>query len=424
MRIPTIKHINSNVLIGFGLICFYVVLARNADFSGQVMQPILFYGLGFSLMVLGTILRNRRKVKIPINRLFWLITLIPFIYCAANVLDFSLFVMGILLILLVRLEEDNNKTLYAIVSVVAVINAVCVFIQAIDHTFFLPLLRNILAPGMYEYYIKILGKSYLSGCNAIVGDTAGFLLNGIGIFICCIIARDAKKMKLSAYILMAILAGALLFTGKRSQLLCGLVVTILLYILSGKSTKKFKRIAASLLVLGAAYLLIDILVSIFPSAYTISRMLDSINGLLLGEDVSSGRSTLYRYAIEQFQSAPIFGIGWKEFNQLSTSLYNYSSTHYVNNDYLQILCETGLVGFICIFAPMFAFLHKSLKAFAVINNAPGLYAPETRMAILYSLFIQLYYLMYLFLENPLYNRSFFFMYILSVLIGYSAIRKC
>ena len=421
MRRSDIRHFNGSVLVGIGLICFYIVLARNADYSDQIIKPVLYYGVSFLLMLFGNVLINKKKLQIPVNRLFWFITLIPFVYSSPNMLDLTLFTLGILIILTVKLNLQNIDTLYLVIKIVAVVNAICVFLQAIDNTFFVPFARERFSAGMYSYYMKVLSSSYISGCNGIVGDTAGYLLNAIGILCSFILICGIKKTKISSYILFGILLIALLFTGKRSHLLCGVVAVMLLYILSGKPTKKAKRILFSILAIIASYYIMRVMSAFFPNANTINRVLDSINGMILGEDISSGRNTLYGYAILQFKSAPITGIGWKVFNQLTTSLYNYSSVHYVNNDYLQILCETGIIGFVCMFIPMYIFFFKSLKALKIINKKPELFDIKIRIAIMYSVFMQIYYLIYLFLENPLYNRSFFFMYILSVLIGYKAI---
>lgn len=80
MRRSAIRHFNGSVLVGIGLICFYIVLARNADYSDQIIKPVLYYGVSFLLMMFGNMLINKKKLQIPVNRLFWLITLIPFVY--------------------------------------------------------------------------------------------------------------------------------------------------------------------------------------------------------------------------------------------------------------------------------------------------------------------------------------------------------
>lgn len=419
-----IGYFNSGALVGIGLVFLYIVLARNADYSDQMIKLVIFYGASFLLMVFGTVLGNKKKLKIPVDRLFWLMILIPFIYSSPNRLDLTLFTVGILIILTVKLSLQNIDTLYRVIKVVAVVNAVCVFVQAIDNDFFVPFARARFSESIYSYYMQILSESYISGCNGIVGDTAGYLLNAIGVLCSCMLIYGRKKTKIFSYVLLGIFLIALLFTGKRAHLLCGVVAAIILYISSGRPMGKAKRILLSILVIIVLYYIMRVVMFFFPDINTISRIIDSINGMVLGEDISSGRTTLYGYAFFQFESSPIIGIGWKSFNQLTTSLYNYSSAHYVNNDYLQILCETGIIGFICIFVPMYIFFLKTFKALKIINKKPELFDIKIRIALVYSLFMQIYYLIYLFLENPLYNRSFFFMYVISVLIGYKAIDSC
>ncbi len=85
-----------------------------------------------------------------------------------------------------------------------------------------------------------------------------------------------------------------------------------------------------------------------------TRMFDSSDG-------GSGRITLWKNAIELFEKSPIFGIG---LNNLYLDLGNV----YVHNTWLQVLVETGIIGF-CIYATfILCIFYHSYKLYKTDNT--------------------------------------------------------
>jgi O-antigen ligase len=75
----------------------------------------------------------------------------------------------------------------------------------------------------------------------------------------------------------------------------------------------------------------------------------------VANDITSGRLALWTKAIQLFLQKPVFGIGWQQF--AAQDKYN----HNVHNTYLQWLCETGVVGFVLIFVPIFVMAVLTLQ---------------------------------------------------------------
>lgn len=63
----------------------------------------------------------------------------------------------------------------------------------------------------------------------------------------------------------------------------------------------------------------------------------------IGSDGGSGRDVLWMNAIQTFRDHPLFGIGIN--STTSYGLHNYNNGHYVHNTVLEVLSESGVVGF-------------------------------------------------------------------------------
>jgi O-antigen ligase len=74
-------------------------------------------------------------------------------------------------------------------------------------------------------------------------------------------------------------------------------------------------------------------------------------------DEGSGRLTLWLNAIETFKKFPLFGIGIN--SSLNYNLINYGTFNYVHNTYLEVLSETGIIGFYFYFLFLFGLIKSS-----------------------------------------------------------------
>ena len=85
------------------------------------------------------------------------------------------------------------------------------------------------------------------------------------------------------------------------------------------------------------------------------------------EDSGSGRLDLWRCALDAFYNNPIFGIGLNGIRSYNVDHFGSQFDNYTHNSYLEVLAESGIVGF-CLFILMFAFAFHDALAIAKSNR--------------------------------------------------------
>lgn len=353
----------------------------------------------------------------------WLLLLVPLLYSRPLLFDAVLISLGAILVVLFRARPSDSKTIFKVMILVGIVNALSVIYQTIFPGPIEGLVSSHISEGQLTYFLDKTAKGYRSGINALVGDTAGYIVFAFGVLSCYLTTASKRIVRFTSLLTAPILVIALLCTGKRSHFLILMLCILSISLASGKGTQKVRRLAIFSLSAVVCYLIVSQFSHLFLHSSTIARFLDSFLGHMAGEDISSGRYLLYDYAWNEFLSSPILGIGWKTFLLNTTTKYGYTSTHYVNNDYLQVLCELGLVGFALTFTPMFLHLVKSYRCMRAMYICRVNAYPNVIRSITYCVFIQSFFLMYAFFENPYYNRSYLFMYFLSVALSSSIMQS-
>lgn len=89
----------------------------------------------------------------------------------------------------------------------------------------------------------------------------------------------------------------------------------------------------------------------------------TIRLLNIFSDGGSGRINLWKNGLEVFGENPLFGIGINNFRSYNINIYGDS--RYLHNTYLQILVETGIVGFSIFLVFVYLFLFRLLKLYRI-----------------------------------------------------------
>ena len=122
----------------------------------------------------------------------------------------------------------------------------------------------------------------------------------------------------------------------------------------------------------------------------------------------NGRNELYDLALKIWKNNPIFGSGWGAFSYIYKLNYHWDNLEYldVHNVYLQLLCECGVIGLSFFLIIVIFILIKSIK----VNKNEKIRNNSTILALGY----QIFFLLYCFSGNPLYDNFCYTFYFMSI----------
>lgn len=209
----------------------------------------------------------------------------------------------------------------------------------------------------------------------------------------------AKKSKIDM-VLFFVFFAALLLTGKRGHTVFIVIALYCIYYLSLTGQKASRKLPK---IIGIILLSLGMFFVIVQNIPSLSIVVTRMQNFLKGDDTSTQiRLILWKLAIDAFKSHPLIGIGWHQF--YSTLSYNVGSNRgfETHNVYLQLLCETGIVGFTVYLAWFLYILGISVNMYKkIVQNVDS--QSEDKFLMGFALAFQLFFVLYCFTGNPLYD---------------------
>lgn len=272
-----------------------------------------------------------------------------------------------------------------------------------------------LFPDKYSVMYNIWGYWPTGTNNGMSGFHAGFANhyseNAMYIIPCLFICiskflTEYRKKKI-IYLFGIIVSGfALIATAKRAHVLFGAIAFMIAYYFFDRR-KKMSRFFKLLVVIVTVFAILNILSLFVP---TINMLFERFANIGVDQE-SNTRFKMWKLAIDNFKKSPLFGIGWFGYKyQYNIMLfdplrraerYGYLNSH---NVYLQLLCETGILGFgliiwggINIFKETFNLLDEE-----IIDGY------NIKEILFFSLIMQLFFWLYSLTGNCLYDTMFSF----------------
>ena len=393
------KDFNIRMLLGYGILglligiqCFYYILKRKKPTVSviEVIFYIIVLTVGFSFLRTDA---NRKEDQ-------W-------VYMIAMIISTAYLFFS----------QPDRKQLNNIMKI-AVISALFFALFVLTFFIFEDLFWN-----SYYHILSEASRAYADryiprGFSPVLGGSCTYtdyvMMVGVGVF-CGIFfslkKESKKKKKIICIVAITILIFAFIVVGRRGELLGVIGAILIFWILTGKGRYKWVRLGG---MIGGVIVILGLFVLFLPQLKEIEflrRYVMTIEKLLAGQDITSGRTELYTQALNLFFSSPIFGIGWGQFACYVTP--EFKAIHgqdvmNVHNIYLEFLCEVGIIGAIFIIVPMAYMLAKTIKQFVRLYH----FSSDTenwRLAIQLntaSLMIQLFFIM-VGLIDPCFSKVIF-----------------
>lgn len=249
-------------------------------------------------------------------------------------------------------------------------------------------------------------NGYFPGFTPNPAINAVYILSGLGVVYSEILTSG--KVKISSIIIAVCLLGISFMTGKRGHTIFCVVSMLLVYLLFSKSdiVAKYAKIIIVALILFVSF---TVLVQYIPS---LSNVLNKFSEQSEKGRIDSGRFEIWNYAFSNFKKNPLFGTGWDSFKYIYEPIYG--SRINVHNVYIQLLSDVGVVGafpFYVFFITEFSHAKKALRNYMKTD------LKEDKSKICFSLYIQIFFLLYCLTGNPLYDATTLFLYVISAAIG-------
>lgn len=217
-------------------------------------------------------------------------------------------------------------------------------------------------------------------------------------------------------LLMCVLG--LMISGKRMFTIIVGIAFVVLYFISNKKNNTGK--------------LIFIVISAITSVSLASIFVPSINEVFnrfLGNSgdvriITSGRNVLWEKALIAFRENKAFGIGFACFERYFNDNYLISGigSYLTHNIYIGLLAETGLIGT----AIYVGFMSYCLiRTFIIRHRLAGKINPKVSYILIYSILIQLWFIIYGITGNGIYdlNETFMYFFGISIMISIDLRKK-
>ena len=281
----------------------------------------------------------------------------------------------------------------------------------LEHVFLtmvIQLFRNLyinnIMPWLYNGNYTYANLQFNLGYNP--GITSNYSTNAvyISIAIISVFANYLNKKRKSDLILLIVSFVALLYTAKRAHLIFSIITCIFMYIFVNrkKVSKKIIKILIYVIIIGMAF----VITSTFVPAIT--KVIDRFEEGYQSGDMLNGRTELYSLALDLWNDNKLLGNGWGSYSYYYKIRYHWNNIEYLDthNVYLQLLCEVGLVGLAFFLILAFKILEKNIK----VNK---IYMKQSQASI-FTLGYVLFFLMYCFSGNPLYDTFCYSIFFASV----------
>lgn len=394
---------------------FEIGVIRSVFFPNRV---VLMGALFIACMIFFSKMKDKRLSKYEIS---WILAITLLVvarnqYLAIGEFDNNIVYYYLLCAIIVFTKKQTRWINYFIEYMfwISLMHAIATIVFSLNGHLYVNFMSAFLSGDVLQSNLKHYNSGTIAGLCSNYGVNASILSIGSGIAIIRLLwgeKKDRRKYVLHSMIRLT----ALLFTGKRAQVIMIVVAFLLLYIFIEKRGSE-KKLIKFVLVGGLFIVLFALATPFIPQFQVLSnRLLDTDDWNTLG-----GRTELYKLAFVMIKRNPLFGNGWNSYklmaeNTIGRKYLSQFARLQTHNIYLQMMSEVGIIGTVWItymfwipikngFNICRLYGLKNLKAYIGKENVEGLVS---------SLFILLFFMLYGLTGNPLYDAYIYFLAFLS-----------
>lgn len=422
-----------------GIFCFLITscftfILENMIYSGSSNSYFVTIG-AMLFFLLASVLILGKNVKGIINYSWmwglYLVTVVVSLsrrsFLKSALCDVMIILVVLLGVMVINQSTERFKVGINFLCVMGLINSFFVFLQFFMGEAYNKIYWSLLTEKWKEYAEHYWDQGYYMGLQAVPGHAAGAIMFSLGIIACYILLLKYERRRIPykgiCFFSLIGMTLAILLTGKKGIFLSGVLALIILFITFLAQKKQWIRLLLFLLATVVGYNVFRWYVMQHTDVAFLYRFSKFFLAIEEGNkySITTGRNYLYGYAIELWKGHKFFGNGWRTFRDYSMYLYGYDSKHDVNLDYLQMLCECGIIGFAMIMIPVITTLFRTIKLERNILKIKMKFS--AKFTIMVAGFIQFFTLIYAFFEIPFYDRTFFIVYAFSCIIINNAYRE-
>ena len=234
----------------------------------------------------------------------------------------------------------------------------------------------------------------------------------MGLAVCCGYLASGRKFdwkSILAIVFGGVFLYAILLVGRRGELLVALVCLALLVLVLCSRKQRWFLLIGGIVACVASFAAIVALLPWLKQFPPMVRYVMTVEQILSGQDITSGRLELYALAWDAFLEHPILGIGWDRFYTLVTeefqALHGYTPVEDVHNIFLQFLAETGIVGTSLLVAPLVYLYSLTCAQLSRLKKRRG--ELETARMLCVGAFLLQSFLLILGLIDPTFQKNVF-----------------
>lgn len=404
-----------DILNFISMMLFAAVVFSGTNILSPHKKEILIAG---SLICLVSFFITNQKIRIMNATVVLWLYVILYMFASSmlhnsmnKTISFVLLYVACFMAMITGFEKKDYLLFIKICEIFAVVFAASVLLEFFVRPMFSKYLLFLMdSPARAAAINKQIKYSMFSGLSGERGEASYVANILIAIQLCRMFVQGKPGKKNILLMLLGIVA--LLLSGKRTMLMIPLVATLAFFFVNRIKGKAFKVLAVLAVIIGGAY----ILTMIFPAlATTFDRIFNSSSN-----DILSGRGDLWNVCKNMFTTNPLFGRGFASFNTFANRDYgvgllmirlNHETWIYqAHSLYYQFLGELGLAGAVPAFTVIVCSFIDTLRLKKHMNEMDA----GKKVIYHFSLYFQLWFIVYGFTGNVGYYPQDLIMYFLSV----------